>query len=366
MKRFYKPIVFTISLLMFVFSCNRQEMNAKKETASGLYKQGLRFLKNVRAVDAEIAFNKALQIKEKYAPAYEGLARVYLLRGQLHKAENFAKKSINLNKGWLPARIVMARIYLAEGAYDLSRDELQLALKHMLNRELPNLKSEIYALLSQNNLQQKNFIEAEKNGKQALTFKADNVQALEILDEIKEILGHLKGRGQVIQDLAAKSVITRADLAILLYTELGSFKFFKEDSSKRNQIKKSALDVKEGDPAFDAVNWNLRHHLLPLLPDSTFRPNDKVDRAEMTLFLQGILKVLFPDSLYSLPFTRGMHAYFDVDSSQPYFKALQTISSLRLMESKDKYFRARHTVSGLEAIKSIDRLKEIMRELSFH
>ena len=367
MNRFHKlKFALAIFLLSIAFSCNHHEMNSKKETAVRFYKQGLRFLQEREFILAEVSFNDAVHLKDDFAPLYEGLARVYLQRAQLPKAENFAKESLKLNKDWLPSRIVLARIYLAEGAFDLSRDELGLALKQMQNKKLPSLKSEIYALLSQNDLRQKRFLDAQLNSKKALALQPQNEQAQGILEEVKEITGRLRGRGTFIQELAAKTQISRADLARLLWTELSKSKLFSEDSAKSKQAKMTAPDVEAENPAFNTVQWCLSRRLLPLLPDSTFRPNDKVDRAEMTLFLQGILKVLFPDSLYSLPFTRGMHAYFDVDSSQPYFKALQTVSSLRLMESKDKYFRARHTVSGLEAIKSIDRLKEIMRDLSFH
>ena len=352
-----KPYL-AVFLLLSIISCNTQQVISKEQAAALFYKKGLLLFHEKKYIEAEFTFNEALKNKKDFAPAYEGLARVYLQRGQLHKAENFAGQSLKLNKSWIPARIVLARIFFAEGAYELSRDELQLALKQMLNLDFPDIKSEIYVLLSQNDLRQNSFAAAEKNAKKALEFQADNKQARKILDEIAGIMRRLRGRGQPIQQLATKSVINRADLATLLHFEM---KALLKDSAK---VKRRALDVEKNHPAFTSIQWCLDYDLLPVLPDSAFYPGDRVDRAEMALFMYHILNTVFPDSAYHVCFDKETRSYADVKPFHPYFIALNTISALGMMDGKDGLFRARDPLSGLEAIKCIDRLKEIMRQLS--
>ncbi len=350
-----------ILIIVSIISCTRQLQKPGQDEAARFYKEGLGYLHENELVQAELSFNHALEIQKDYAPAYEGLSRVYFQHGQFGKAKDLAVKSLKLNKNWLPARIIKARIYLAEGDYDLSRDELLLALKQTGSLKLPSLKSTIHQLLARNYLLQRNFTEAEKQLKAALALKANNKEALTALHEIEEDLACLRGKQEGILELAAKLIITRADFAENLFYELKDQNNFQTVNLENDKLP-IAHDVRQGRQAYKAVHFCLKNKLLPLLPDSTFRPDDKVDRAEAAIFLKNILSLVRSDSVYQNgPFSAKKPFYKDVAEMDVYYRDVQTVTYFNLMPASiDGYFRPQEFISGLQGVKIINKLKEFL------
>jgi len=356
-----KQFLLIISLIVFFFSCTHRLEKPIQDDAARFYKEGLGFLHNYELVQAEVSFNQALQIQKDYAPAYEGLARVYFQRGKYGRAENLAKKSHQLNPNWMPARIIKARIYLAEGDYDLSRDELLIALEQVGSLKLPALRSTIHQLLAKNYLLQRNFSAAEKHLKTALDLKADNAEALQTLHEIEEDLAVLRGRQNGVLEVAAKPVITRADFAVILFQELQNLNTINFEELHPDS-RPAARDVRSEHEYFEAVQFCLKNKLLPLLPDSTFRPKDKVDRAEAAIFLKNMLPILRYDSADKIDsFSTKKSLYKDVTKRDVYYSAVAAVTNFKLMSAEtDGYFMAQKILSGLQAVKIISRLKEML------
>ena len=355
-----KRFLIFISLIVFISSCaNRLEKNTQDNSA-WFYKEGLRFLQEHELVQAELSFNHALDFNKNFAPAYEGLARVYFERGHYSKAENLAKKSHQLNKNWLPARIIKARIYLAEGDYDLSRDELLLALKDAGSMKLPVIKSTLHQLLAKNYLLQRNFTRAGEHLKTSLQYNADNDKAQQTLREIEDDLAVLLGRQDEILDIAAKPMISRADLAVIIFFEFQGLEMFNDKGPERSS-NPIASDVRPDYKSFKAVQFCLQNKLLPLLPDSTFRPNDKVDRAEMAIFLQNMLTVFDPGSDYQSSSMSSKKIFFkDASEMELYYSAVHKAVSFGLMSADAAgFFMPRRLVNGLEAVKTISRLQNL-------
>jgi len=355
--------VLTVSFIFFLFfllivSCRYRPESKPQTDALALYKQGLGQLACGELLQAELSLKKAARLNQRFAPADEGLARVYLQRGRLNKAQTLAEKAWRKNKRWLPTRLVKARIFLAESAFELCRDELRLALKQMADLKLPHLKAQTYLILGQSYIRQRQFAQAATVLKKALNFNPDLKAAQIMLKDIQANLQFLRFRSPAERKIAAKTVCTRADLAKLLKDELSGFQ---RPAKSGKQVK--ATDV---NPADTAVNRALQNGWLPILPDGTFRPNDKVDRAEMALFAFEILKKFDTDSLLKQGFGHVQKSPFnDVRPVYPYFTAaLAAVRFGVLKTDAAGNFSPQAFTDGLQALHAVVKLKEIIADPS--
>ena len=65
--------------------------------------------------DAVTAFNHALQLNPRLAPAEVELARIHLAAGRLDEAERYAQSAITKLAGYADAHLLLARINLMKG-----------------------------------------------------------------------------------------------------------------------------------------------------------------------------------------------------------------------------------------------------------
>ena len=60
-------------------------------------------------------FKQAISLKNKFAPAYEGIGLVYLEQSKLEPAKKNIDKALSIDGDWIPAVVAKGRLYTAQG-----------------------------------------------------------------------------------------------------------------------------------------------------------------------------------------------------------------------------------------------------------
>ncbi len=326
-----------------------------RQKANRCYKEGLLSLKKGSLVQAEICFKQALQQAEPFAPALEGMARVYSRRNQINLAEQYLEASVQADKNWIPAYILKGQILLQKEDYDLALEELKQAEARSRAHQLFSMQKNIQPLLADAYAGTGNFNAALLHYKKAQSQNPDDKTLQQKINATERSLKLVKGRGRALQKIILQKTVSRSDIALLLIDYLPAY--FMADTLRNELIR----DLPVTAPRAQAIEKTVRAGLLPLLPDGTFRPSDRVDRAEAALFMEHILKEKHTG------FQQAERGNFkDVEFWQPYIQAAVLAVSLKLIPAgNDGYFFPKRYVSGREAVEMIYRLAEILQLPSF-
>ena len=353
-----RPVYLFFLTVFFLQSCGfflQKNAPAPHEVAKKCYKEGLLSLNSGSLIQAEICFKRALQQENKYAPALEGMARIYFMRGKINPAEQFLDAAVQADKNWLPAYLLKGKILLQKEDYDLALEELQQAEFLSRAHHLPALQKTIQPFLAEAYAGCGNFKQALVHYKNARRQKSADPRLKQKIADTERSLLLLRGKGSALQKMMLQKTISRADLAVLL-TQYLEAKVF-SDTLVNGRIRDLPMAKLQG----QAVQKTVRAGLLPLLPDGTFHPGDRVDRAEAALFMEHILKQ------HANGFMPAPAAYFkDVESWQPYLQAAALSISLKLIPSgREGYFFPGRYLNGKEALAMIYRLAELLKLPSF-
>jgi len=310
------------------------------------YKAGLNSLNKSDLIHAEIHFQNALASRDNFAPALEGMARIFLERNQPLLAERYLEQAVQADQNWVPAYILKSRLYLANEDFDLAREELRLAQKRIKKHQLKNFETEIQPLLAQACFGMGNYQTAARHYKSALNKNPKDKQLSRRYEQAKNYAKLLKNKNERLKKVVRSAEIGRGDLALLMRH------FLKFDSNIQQLGKLSILDLPQDELLAESILKCCSASYLPVLPDGTFHPEDKVDRAEMALFIERILSHRYPffvrwDSINVK----------DVERYQPFTKAVQLSLTLKLMEQdNNQNFRPYAILSGTEALVIVYRL----------
>ncbi|HHJ52843.1 MAG TPA: tetratricopeptide repeat protein [Caldithrix abyssi] len=331
------------------------------------YRKGLTWLERGDYIQAEVLFKLALRDSVSFAPAYVGLARTYFLQGKYAKAERYVNKAIDYDPRNPVARFLRAKIFYRIGAYDFALNEMDFCLKNTCFSRQPNLVIPARLLMARINFRMGRFQQARDYYWQVLKAAPEHPQAVRGLRETERMLQLVSGKSALFRKIPGEPQVTRADMAVILKEELAEL--FPESADDSAAVKMPA-DADSSLPQYAAIKYVLQRGWLPVLPDSTFRPSDTVDRAEFVLFVRRVVRSLHD---IPLPFDAQSPSFTDISPSDPLFPAVKTIFSLGCFSfppekknfSPQKKFFPRRKISGLQAIRAIQCLKEKLEEALF-
>ena len=344
-------LILLICIILSGCSFFQPNVTITKEASHLLhYKNGLRAFNKSELVQAEILFHDALESRKNFAPALEGLARVYFERKDLQQSELFLERAIYIDRNWIPAYILKGQIYKYKEDYDLALAEFQLAEKLLKAYKIPSLSRKLQPLLAEAYMFTGQFRKAADHYNEAIQQFPDQKDYQQALNEVNTYLHLLDGQSSDIRTIVTHNKINRADLAVLLSNYLVADSVCTEPDSHQ------PIDA-PSDPLYrKAILRCLHSGCLPLLPDSTFRPGDFVDRTEMALFINRILLKKFPE----IKATKGIN-FADLDSKLPYFRAARLVVDLDMIHvNEGQYFYPRHILSGGEAVRIVYRLARFL------
>ncbi len=354
-KHAISVIFITVILLQSCGFFLSKNIPNSRQDADHCYKEGLSSLNSGSFVQAEICFKNALGKVNPYAPALEGMAQLNFRQNQINEAKRYLEAALEADNNWLPAYILKGRILLLEEDYDLALEELHRAEILSHTHHLLLMQKTIQPFLADAYAGTGNFKQALFYYRQALLQNPGEAELQQKISAAEHGQLLLQGKGNAVRKIILKKTVSRADLAVLLVQYLDA------DIVADTLLNAIIRDLPTETVQAQAVQKTVRSKLLPLLPDGTFHPSDRVDRAEAALFMEQIFKQHFPG------FQKADAGHFkDVEFWQPYSRAAVLVVSLNLISAgKDGYFFPKRHLSGREAVEMVYRLAKFLQLPSF-
>jgi tetratricopeptide (TPR) repeat protein len=178
--------------------------------------------------------------------------------------------------------------------------------------------------------------------------------------------------------IALVDQITRADIAALFIQELKIDEIFAKkkvfDTSFRSPEKTfETQQIVKTAPALDIAEHVLRTDIESVMelgiiglepyPNHTFKPDEKIARAEYAMMIEDILIKVTGDQKVATKFIGSPSPFPDLRSDLPYYNAVMVSTTRGIMETKDMAtgeFNPMGSVSGAEALLIIRRLGAVI------
>jgi tetratricopeptide (TPR) repeat protein len=344
------------------------------------YKQGQKFLKNNDLTNAEREFNLAKGLKDNFAPAFEGLALVALENGKLKKAEKFIEESLDRDGDWIPAVVAKGRLYMAKEKYEDAIDEFEDALDDIKGaksvKDKKGVKKDTYYWMGTTYKRWGKYIKAQTTFQKILKIDNTDTRASLAIKELAEYQAAVAGQSPELRKIAAQKEISRSDVAVLFVTELPLDKIFRKSAAKQgikfNAPGKSIMgktdskpddgpslvDVSENHWAKSFIDKALDKGIINTYPDGTFRPDQKVNRAELAMLIQQFMVKAYDDRSIETKHFGDASPFGDVLNTSPVFNAIMVVSTRGIMTGMDDgTFHPLDVVSGAQALNIIRNLK---------
>ena len=360
------PVLLLVSLLAAACAAPLKSQGVG-DTAAHHYTVGMKFLETGEAARAQEEFERARGLDPDYAPAYEGLGLVALMRKDTAAAEAAFKRSKSKDSKYVPAYLGLARVYMATNDLDRARGEAESAIK----REPRNARAHL--VLGQVFLKAYEFTRAEASFSRALELEPTSADARREWDRSVKIRQASPGT-LVGKRIALADPVTRGELAALLATELGVETHLRKrrpelfDPSFRPPGAPSAGPAGPVAPtdigdhwARNAIELVMRLNLMDAYPDGQFRPDEPVTRAGLATTLEQVLSVIANDPALKTRHLGQQSPFPDVRSDHFAFNAALVVTTRGLMESErpSGAFRLGNPVSGPEALLAMRKLAEV-------
>ena len=342
---------------------------------------GMKLLKLGKYDDAMREFDLAKGLDPKFSGAYVGSGLVLGHKGDFKQGIEDMKKALGLGetkKEKVDANVGLIRLYLlgkgsahrkwlkkAKGAFE---DAIDLAPE----------SSAAHYYMGECYKEALDFEMASQMFKKVLDINDRYVveanDAWKLLQKIQRAApGTMIGK-----KIALVDQITRADIAALFIQELNIDEIFAnkkvfdtsfkspEKSFETEQIVKTA-------PALDIADHVLRTDIEAVMglgikglepyPNHTFKPDEKIARAEYAMMIEDILIKVTKDPKVATKFIGSPSPFPDLRSDLPYYNAVMVSTTRGIMETKDMTtgeFDPMGSVSGADALLIIRKLGAVI------
>ncbi|MCB0281179.1 MAG: S-layer homology domain-containing protein [Calditrichae bacterium] len=384
MKAYFYKIAILLFTAIFVFQCagpKERKAESVLDTPEYHYNQGIKFLNNNDLTNAEREFNLAKSLKDDFAPAYEGLALVAIEKGDLKKAEKLIDESMSRDGDWTPAQVAKGRLLLAKEQYEDAVEEFEDAIDDVNDsktvKDKKTVKKDAYYWMGVAYKRWEKYIDAQTSFQKILEIDNTDTRAMVAIKELAEYQAAVAGQSPELRKIAAQKEITRADVAVLFVTEMPLDKIFRKSSATQStkfaapsqgimgkqEAKPAnpdwwATDVKEDHWAKSFIDKALEKGIIEKYPDGTFRPDEKVNRAEFAMLIQHFLVKAFDDRSIETKHFGDTSPFSDVLNTSPVFNAIMVVTTRNIMPAiVDGTFRPLQVVSGAESLNVIRNLK---------
>jgi tetratricopeptide (TPR) repeat protein len=381
MKIIVPCLIFSLIFLMACAGPKEREAMSVLDTPEYHYNQGKRFLDKDDLVNAQREFEEAKSLKATFAPAYEGLAIVNILQKNYEEAERNIDKSLSEDGDWVPAVVAKGRLYAAQGEYEDAIDEYDDALDDIDGSKSKFDKKEVRmdALYNKGHAYREwgKYIEAQTTFQQILEIDNTNVKASHAIQELAAYQAAVAGQSPELKKIAQQKEVTRADVAVLFVTELPLEKIFRKSArkqaiqfkapdagvmGKREEEKPAsvavATDVPSNHWAVSFITEALETGIIEKFPDGTYRPEEKVNRAEFAKLIEYFLVKAWDDKGLETEYFGNTSPFADVLNTSPIFNAIMVVSTRGIMPGyEDGTFKPLNAVSGTDALNIIRNLK---------
>ena len=345
---------------------------------------GMKLLKQGKYDTAMREFEFAKELDPEFSGAYVGSGLVFGYRGDFKQGIEDIKKAVDLAKTKgekVDANVGLIRLYSlgkksahkkwlkkAKGAYEDAID-------------LQPGSSAAHYYMGEAYKGALNFEKASQLFKKVLDInKTYVVEANDAWKLIQEIQRAAPGT-MIGKKIALVDQITRADIAALFIQELKIDDLFEKRTKKEFDTKfkspekefvtgrlvktSAALDI--GDHVLRTdIEAVMEHGIKGIepYPDHTFKPDQKIARAEYAIMIEDILIKATGDEKLATKFIGGPSPFPDLRSDLPYYNAVMVCTTRGIMETKDLAsgeFDPMGSVSGADALLIIRKLQTAIK-----
>jgi tetratricopeptide (TPR) repeat protein len=351
------------------------------DTPAYHYNQGKRFLARDDIANAEREFNEAKSLKANFAPAYEGLALVDLERKNFESAKKNIDKSLSEDGDWVPAVVARGRMFTLQEEYEDAVDEFEDAVDDVDDSksqfDKKEVKMDAYYHMGIAYREWGKYIDAQTTFQKILEIDNTNVRASQAIRELADYQAAVAGQSPELQKIARQKEVTRADVAVLFVTELPLEKIFRKSARKEaisfqapgggimgkkeeqtTQPTGVATDVADNHWARSFIEEALTTGIIEKLPDGSYRPEEKVNRAEFAKLIEHFLVKAWDDDGLETQYFGNTSPFADVLNTSPIFNSIMVVSTRGIMPGyEDGTFRPLAAVPGADALNIIRNLK---------
>jgi hypothetical protein len=338
------------------------------DTPDNHYNMGLRALQRGQLDVAAEEFQRASALDPNYPGGYVGMALVLAERKDFAKAFESVDKGIDKNNQFIDGPITKGRIYVKQRKGD---DWLENAVKQYdkalkLN---PNsdkalfYKGEAYKDAYQ-------FGEAATQFSKVIELKGDFAKDANAEWELVQKIQRAAPGTKVGAQIALIPEIDRADIAVLFVEELKLLEVLQKKQPKAYNTRFrppedptafAAAEKAAEPPATDLEGHWAKNYILDVIkagaidvfPDHTFRPDEKITRANYAVFIQNILIVVTGDQNLGGKYFGSESRFPDINSTNFAYNAICLAVDRGIMKVADPLdgaFGPRNPVSGADAL----------------
>ncbi len=319
-----------------------------KYQAEVYLREGQEALRNKDLVQAEIAFKQALGQETDYAPALLGLARIDFLQNKLHLAEQKLKACVRVDSLQIPAWLLLGKLYLQLEDFETAVTILTEVQNKRFPPEFTNLRPHLCVLRAKALYGLAEYESADICFKKALSYFPNDRALQRKMRTNSELKRIVSGKENILRRIALKKQITRADLAVL-FTQLISVR----DSCPN--CTQHITDWPKNSIQSEAMQYAVCCGWLPVLPDSTVRPEDTVQRVELAIFASQIM------TRYGIGKFQTQQTIQDVQLYKPYYEAVLRSSVYGIIPADNNgYFYPERLLSGEEALLCVNHLSCVL------
>ena len=381
MKSKYVITCLTILLGLFVIiGCGPKPIKEASilDTPDNHYNQGMRELDQGDLVAAESEFNRALALNPDYAEGFAGLAILYAMKEDFKKAKDFANKAVDKDSKSVDARVAKGRVLTMERKGD---DWIKDAVKEFDNALKINPKSakaEFYKGEAYKSAYM--FNEAAGSFSKVISQKGEFSTEANAEWELVQKIQRAAPGTKVGAKIALIEEIDRADLAVLMIEELKLLELLEKKRPKTydtgfkapdDPTKMQTSTTTQMAAITDVADHWAKNYIedivavkgMDVYPDHTFRPDEKIIRANYAMLIQNVLIMATGDESLATKYIGQPSRFPDVNPSHFAYNAACLVVDRGIMKA-DKMtgaFQLNENVSGADALLIIRDFQNALR-----
>ncbi|MDZ7262852.1 MAG: tetratricopeptide repeat protein [candidate division KSB1 bacterium] len=369
-------LAFAISL----FGCGPKPIKEESvlDTPENHFSRGMIEFERGNLTAAMSEFERAKALNPNYAEAYSGMGLVYAEQKDFKKALDFANQGISKNDKSVDVHIIKGRIITKQREGD---DWIKNAVKEFQKAaELNPRSGKAYYYMGITYKEGYQFGPAADAFRKVIELKGEYSAEADKEWEIVQKIERAAPGTKVGAKVALINEIDRADLAVLLMEELKLMTLLEkkrpkvydtgfkppEDVTKLAQPEKAELPEVTDVGNHWAKNWILeivKARGMEPYPDHTFRPDEKITRANYAMVMQNILIMATGDESIATKYVGEPSRFPDVNSSHYAYNAIALMVDRGIMKA-DKLtgeFRPLDHISGADALLIIRDFQNALR-----